>query len=58
MIAILIISFTFISVLAVTGNRKTPVISENAYLELKSLNQIIGADSNNSIVIARHGLEW
>jgi hypothetical protein len=48
---------TSISILAVFGHPKETVINENAYEELKNLNSIIEND-NETIIIARHGLEW
>jgi hypothetical protein len=57
-ITISIIVVTIMSFFAVLGNKKSSVISENAYKELKKLKPITDPDRNNTIIIARHGLEW
>ncbi|MCA6423623.1 MAG: hypothetical protein IM568_12520 [Flavobacterium sp.] len=56
-ISIFLSIFTLISMLAVIGHPKDAVIDDNAYKELKELNSVIRID-NETIVIARHGLEW
>jgi len=56
-ISISLFIFTLLSILAVIGHPKETVIDKNAYKELKKLNSVIRND-NQTIVIARHGLEW
>jgi energy-coupling factor transporter ATP-binding protein EcfA2 len=56
-ISIFLFLFIFLSIFAVTGHPKETVIDKNAYKELKSLHSVIKVD-NETIVIARHGLEW
>jgi len=57
-VLIALICFSLISIAATIEKRKTPTISENAYEDLKRFGQIINPDKDNSIIIARHGLEW
>jgi len=56
-IGIFLFIFTFLSVFAVALHPKETVISKNAYEDLKKLHTIITND-NQTIIIARHGLEW
>lgn len=56
-ISICLFLFTLLSVLAVSGHLKEPVIDAGAYENLKELKPII-KDGNETIIIARHGLEW
>lgn len=49
--------FTFLSIIAVTGHLKEAVIDKNAYSDLKKMQSVVEND-NETIVIARHGLEW
>ena len=56
-ISITFFIFTLLSIIAVFGHPKETVIDKIAYEELKKLNSVIKND-NETIVIARHGLEW
>ncbi|MFM7293491.1 MAG: hypothetical protein ACKO1K_01550, partial [Burkholderiales bacterium] len=56
-LSISIFIITSISILAVFGHPKEAVINKEAYEDLKKLNSVIKND-NQTIVIARHGLEW
>ena len=57
MISIFLFIFTFLSILAVAGHPKETVIDKNANEDLKKLSSIIINDKE-TIIIARHGLEW
>lgn len=48
---------TFLSILAVAGQPKEPVIDKAAYEDLKKMQPLI-EKPDETIVIARHGLEW
>ena len=48
---------TLFSMLAVFGRSKETILNQEAYEDLKKLHSIIKPD-NQTIVIARHGLEW
>ncbi|MCE5174800.1 MAG: hypothetical protein ABFC90_01615 [Bacteroidales bacterium] len=56
-ISISLFLFIFLSIFAVTGHPKETIIDKNAYKELKELKSVIRND-DETIVIARHGLEW
>ncbi|MEM0543907.1 hypothetical protein WFZ85_14940 [Flavobacterium sp. j3] len=49
--------FTLLSIIAVSGHPKETVIDKIAYEELRKLKSVIKND-NETIIIARHGLEW
>jgi len=55
--SIFLFVFTFLSIIAVTGHLKEAVIDKNAYSDLKKMQSVVEND-NETIVIARHGLEW
>ena len=52
-----LIVITFLSVFAVIGKPADAVLDKGAYENLKELTTIIKND-NETIIIARHGLEW
>lgn len=56
-ISISFVIFTLLSIIAVFGHPKETVIDKIAYDELRKLKSVIKND-NETIVIARHGLEW
>jgi hypothetical protein len=56
-LSVSIFLFTVLSLFAVFGHPKEPVINKNAYEDLKKLNSIV-EESDETIIIARHGLEW
>lgn len=56
-ISISLFIFTMLSMLAVFGHPKEPVINDSAFKDLKKLNSVIQND-NEAIIVARHGLEW
>jgi hypothetical protein len=53
-----LISITTLSLLAVAGNQKPTAIDQSAFADLKKMESILPADKSNTIIIARHGLEW
>jgi len=56
-ISISLLVFTFLSIFLVSGHPKETVLDTNAFENLKELNPIIESN-NETIIIARHGLEW
>lgn len=56
-ISISFVILTLLSIVAVSGHPKETVIVKIAYEELRKLNSVIKNDYE-TIVIARHGLEW
>lgn len=56
-ISIFLFVFTSLSIFAVSGHSKETVIDTSAYENLKKLNSVI-ENGNETIIIARHGLEW
>jgi hypothetical protein len=56
-ISVSLLIFTLLSIIAVFGKMKEPVIDKIAYEDLKKINSVIKND-NETIIIARHGLEW
>lgn len=56
-ISIFLFIFTALSIFAVSGNPKEPVIDQSAFENLKEMKFSIES-GNEPIVIARHGLEW
>jgi len=56
-LAVVLFGLTFLSIFAAAGQPKTPVVDKNAFADLKKLKPIVGNDPQ-TIVIARHGLEW
>ncbi|MDD5688096.1 MAG: hypothetical protein PHE88_09735 [Elusimicrobia bacterium] len=56
-ISISLLIFTSFSILSIAGRPKEAVIDQSAYENLKELKSVIKSD-NQTIVIARHGLEW
>ena len=56
-ISIFLFVFTTLSIFAVSGHPKETVIDTSAYENLKELNPLIES-RNETIIIARHGLEW
>lgn len=56
-LSISIFAVTFLSILIIFGRPKEPVIKEIAYEDLKNFKTAI-TPGNETIVVARHGLEW
>jgi len=56
-LAVVLFVFTLLSIFAAAGQPKTPVVDKNAFADLKKLKPMVGNDPQ-TIVIARHGLEW
>lgn len=56
-ISIILLTFTSLSILAIAGNPKQTVLDQSAYENLKELKSVIKGD-HETIIIARHGLEW
>lgn len=56
-ISTFLLTFTFLSILAVIGHPKEAIIDKNAFNDLKKMKALMKS-KNETIVIARHGLEW
>ena len=57
-LASFLLVLTVISVAAAAGSRKMPVLSQEAYNDLKRIQKVINENKSETLVIARHGLEW
>lgn len=56
-LSILLYLIIFLSLISVTGNPKPVALSDSAYKDLKNINIDI-INNKETIIIARHGLEW
>jgi len=57
MISAMLVLITIASVFLMTGNIKPPSITQDAFQDLKNLEQYI-SEPDETLIIARHGLEW
>jgi hypothetical protein len=57
MISALLVLITIVSVFLMTGNIKPPSITQEAFQDLKNLEEYI-SEPDETLIIARHGLEW
>lgn len=57
-LSLIIILITLLSIAGFLGNQKRPVITQEAYDDLKNLNSSIDHLQGKSLIVARHGLEW
>ncbi len=57
MVSLLLFLISITSVSLMTGKTKPPSITQNAFQDLKNLEQYI-SEPDQTLIIARHGLEW
>ncbi len=57
-ITIVMFIFTGLSIFAVMGKPKSPVISFQEFNDLKKMEKHLITDKSKTLIVARHGLEW
>lgn len=57
-ITVVLYIYIGLSIVAVAGKPKTPVISVHELHDLKNLEKYLLKDKTKTLIVARHGLEW